>query len=133
MHSTASPKDIKYAKKLKAILTKRGYVQSKKVIDTLQGTIWRAVQQSTKLQVVIKITSKALASKSVMVINGEERPVHENILREKIILKYLSDGKNCPQSIVKYVDFMKSYVSLSKIDLLSLPSGTLVICTLISP
>jgi len=111
MQSTPSPKDVKYAKKLKAILTKRGYVQSNKLIDTLQGTIWRAIQQSTKSQVVIKITSKALSSKSVMIVDGEERPVHENILREKIILKYLSNGKNCPQSIVKYVDFMKSNVN----------------------
>jgi len=103
--------DAKYNKKLKAILTKRGYVQSSKLIDTLQGTIWRAVHQKTELRVVIKITSKELATKSIMYIDGEKRIVHENILREKIILKYLGRNKECSKSVVKYVDFMKSNVN----------------------
>jgi len=104
--------DAKYTKKLKSILNKRGYVQSTKLIDTLQGTIWRAVQQKTDQRVVIKITSKELATKSIMMIDGEKRAVHENILREKIILKYLQrSNKKCSESVVKYVDFMKSNVN----------------------
>lgn len=113
MKAAVAPHDAKntakYAKKLKSILTKRGYVQSSKLIDTLQGTIWRAVQQSTNRRVVVKITSKDLACKSIMMVDGEKRPVHENILREKIILKYLSNSKHCPQSVVQYVDFMKRW------------------------
>jgi serine/threonine protein kinase len=46
-----------------------------------------------------------------MMIDGEKRAVHENILREKIILKYLGRNKQCSQSVVKYVDFMKSNVN----------------------
>jgi len=107
-----SAKEIKYANKLKSILSKRGYQNATKVIDTLQGTIWRGISAKTGKRVVIKITSKDLASKSIMVdVDGTKRPVHENILREKAVLKYLTNGKNCVNSIVKYTDFMKSNVN----------------------
>ena len=80
-------------------------------MDTLQGTIWRATQQSTNTPVVIKITSKKLTSESIVIVNGQKYEISENILTERKILKHLSNDKNCPQSITKYIDFMKSNVN----------------------
>ena len=98
---------IKYERKLKTILSKRGYLKPNKIADTLQGTIWRATQQSTNTPVVIKITSKKLTSESSVVVNGQKYEISENILTERNILKHLSNDENCPKSITKYIDFMK--------------------------
>ena len=98
---------IKYERKLKAILSKRGYLKANKIVDTLQGTIWRATQQSTNARVVVKITSKKLTSESTVIVNGEKFEISENILSEKNILKHLSNDEKCPKSITKYIDFMK--------------------------
>lgn len=102
---------IKHERKLKAILSKRGYLKSTKMVDTLQGTIWRAIQKSSNTPVVIKITSKELTSESTVIINGQKYEISENIVSEKNILKYLSNDEKCPKSIAKYIDFMKSNVN----------------------
>ena len=97
---------IKYERKLKAILSKRGYSKPNKIVDTLQGTIWRAIQKSTNSPVVIKITSKELTSESTVIVNGQKFEISENILSEKNILKHLSNDEKCPKAITKYIDFM---------------------------
>ena len=53
---------------------------------------------------VIKATNKGLHRKNLVVLNGVEYRVQENILRETSILKYLSNDKRCPQSLTKYLD-----------------------------
>jgi len=107
---------LKYEKKLRAILLKRGYGKSTKIVDTLQGTIWRAIQQQSNKPVVIKITSKELTSESSVVISGKKHKIHESILQERNVLRHLSKDENCPRSIVRYVDFMKSNVNFYLIE-----------------
>ena len=107
----------RYEKKLRAILSKRGYAKSTKIVDTLQGTIWRSTQQATNKPVVIKITSKELTSESSVVVDGTKIKIDENILKEKNILKHLSSDAKCPNSITKYIDFMKRFLYIFHIIL----------------
>lgn len=84
------------------------YLIINKTKPTLQkGTIWRSLKHSTNKNVVIKITNIKLHSKSSIIIDGVQYKVNENILMEKAILKYLSKDKQCPKSMVKYIDSFK--------------------------
>ena len=56
---------------------------------------------------------KKLHDQSVVVIDGDEHKIDENIIKEKEILKYLSYDKNLPSSIIKYIDFYQRFVFLS--------------------
>ena len=94
-------------RKQRKILSKIGYSQPQKVTDTLQGSIWRAFQNSTKKNVVIKITNRKLSNNNKMILNGLEYRVEENIKQEQAILKYLTANKKCVESIVKFNDFVK--------------------------
>ena len=78
-------------------------------IYTYIGSIWRAFQNSTKGNVVIKITNRKLSNANTMVLNGLEYRVEENIKQEQAILKYLTSNEKCVDSIVKFNDFVKRY------------------------
>lgn len=90
-------------------INKAGYIITSKINDTMQGSIYRAIKQSTKQSVVIKKTSLELHSKSIVIVDGIKYRVNENILKETAILKYFHDDKNCPKSIVQYIDSFKRY------------------------
>jgi len=98
-------------RKQRKILAKIGYSEPQKLTDTLQGSIWRAFQNSTKGNVVIKITNRKLSNANTMVLNGLEYRVEENIKQEQAILKYLTSNEKCVDSIVKFNDFVKSNVN----------------------
>jgi len=58
--------------------------------------------------VVVKIASRRLCSLSLGVVDGRHVSVHENIFDEANILHFLSNHPQCPESIVKFVDFYES-------------------------
>ena len=80
-----------------------------KIAKTLQGSIWRAVHKSSNKPMVIKVSNKTLTNKQMIIVNNTKYNVHENIINEKNILKYLTKDKQCPQSIIKYVAYFKRY------------------------
>ena len=73
------------------------------------GSIWQALYQSSNQQIIIKAINKELTAKQMIIVDGMKYRVYENIINEKTILKYLSKDKNCPSSIIKYVDYFKRY------------------------
>lgn len=80
--------------------------------NTFAGSIWRSLKESSLEKVVVKVTNSDLHSKSIVIVNGIQHKVNENILMEKAILKYLTyDPKKqhppCPKSIIKYVAAFK--------------------------
>ena len=97
------------------VFKKIGLFQGKKITDTLQGSIWRALTCTTNgvgkmKSVVIKRTNQTLFDQSCAVIQSKIFSVQENILMEKSILKYLTQSGDCPNSIVKFQCFFKTYV-----------------------
>jgi serine/threonine protein kinase len=93
------------------LLLQYGYRKTKVITKTLQGNIFIAEQIYSDLQlnkkdsnkskanlkakkVVIKKTSKALHKEHVTVQNGKKFGIYENILKECIILKHLTENKS---------------------------------------
>jgi len=90
-------------------MIKSGFIHLRKLSDTLQGSIWSGIHEVSNNEVVIKVTNKYLHSKSIHFIDGNNTiKVHENILKEKSILKYLTNKATTPSSIVRYMGFYTS-------------------------
>ena len=70
------------------------------------GSIWKAEDKSPK-QAVIKVTNQELYKKSAAVIQGRSYTVEEDIYIEQNILKFVTQRKECPKSIVRFVRFFK--------------------------
>merc|ERR1719273_2749430 len=102
------------------LLGRFGYTKKKVITKTLQGNIFVAdVTKDGKVgkvgkdgkrkerQVVIKKTSKKLHSEHVTVQNGRRFGIYENILKECIILKHLTENRNglIMTSFTKYENF----------------------------
>jgi len=113
------------------LLGRFGYTKRKVITNTLQGNIFVAdlvkesghsssskekKSESTKSNnakkkkervVVIKKTSKKLHSEHVTVQNGRKFGIYENILKECIILKHLTENRNglIMTSFTKYENF----------------------------
>lgn len=92
------------------ILGRFGYEKVKDITRTLQGSIFiakAAVNTGRERQVVIKKTSKSLHAQHVTVQNGKKFGIYENILKECIILKYLTEHRNglIMTSFTKYDNF----------------------------
>eukprot|EP01084_Bolivina_argentea_P009424 17591_1 len=88
-----------------------GLTNPSKIATTLQGSIWRATHDSSIDEIVVKVSNKSLHQKSIVVVDGQKYMVHENIISEMDILKYLTTGpesKSCPNSIVKYIGSLQS-------------------------
>jgi len=84
----------------KAVLGRFGYTKLKTITATLQGHIFVASKESKRSkssnkekQVVIKKTLKSLHSEHVTVQNGRKFGIYENILKECIILKHLTEHR----------------------------------------
>ena len=73
------------------------------------GSIWSGIHELSNHKVVIKVTNQYLHSKSVHYMKGNEIKVHENIVKEKEILKYLTNRPSAPSSIVRYMGFYPRY------------------------
>ena len=67
------------------------------------GTIWRAYDQSSRSNVVIKEANKELHHSSSAMVGNRTYSVIEDVLTELSILEYLSKDKNCPKSMVKFL------------------------------
>ena len=99
-----------YEKKLRATMHCAGYTQPIKIADALQGSVWRASQQSSDKQIIIKAVKRILSDKQIAIVDNMKCNVHEDVTKEKKIMKYLTKDKQCPQSIIKYADFFKRYL-----------------------
>lgn len=108
MSNLTNPSVPKYERRLKSSISKFGLITRKKISSTLQGSIWRALRIENRQKVVVKVTNRVLHNESVIIINGKKCAIHENIFKEKQILKYLTIDENAPKSIVKYNGFFKS-------------------------
>eukprot|EP01083_Nonionella_stella_P135377 411831_1 len=97
--------------KCKSIMSNVGYIDAVKITDSLQGSIWRSRHAETNLPVVIKITNKKLHEKQIIIVNGTQYRVYEDILKEKMLLKYLSTDETCPNSLVKYLTEFESNIN----------------------
>eukprot|EP01084_Bolivina_argentea_P172393 298623_1 len=95
------------------VLKKIGYAYAKKLVNTLQGSIWRGVyspkNDGSYETAVIKTTSQYLYNKSKGIVKGKVYTICEDILLEQSILKYLTHQKHCPKSIIKYHWFFKTH------------------------
>jgi serine/threonine protein kinase len=94
------------------VLTQIGLVDCTKITDTLQGSIWRAWNDShdegvSNKPAAIKITNQQLHKHSISIANDKIYHVNEDILLEQSILRYLTQ-QNCPKSIVKFHQFFKT-------------------------
>jgi len=103
------------------LLGRFGYLKHKTITKTLQGNIFVAKVDASsssqtkdgkkknkkEKQVVIKKTSKQLHSEHVTVQNGKKFGIYENILKECIILKHLTENRNglIMTSFTKYDNF----------------------------
>jgi len=96
---------VKEIKQIKSALKQNGYFNAVKLCDTLQGSIWKSQEPQTRQPVVIKVTNKKLHSNHVVMIDGKQYYVHENIMKERAILKYLTTAKDSPKEIVKYINW----------------------------
>jgi len=88
--------------------TPHRYCSFVEIARTLQGSIGRSTQQPLGRGVVIKIANRRLCSLSLGVVNGQQMAVSESIVDEANILQYLTKQPQCPESIVKFVDFYDS-------------------------
>eukprot|EP01083_Nonionella_stella_P078091 213506_1 len=85
-----------------------GYIRNAKIMTTLQGSVWRASQKRTNKRVVIKVTDRHLHQQGIALIDNRRHIAHENIKKEKSILKALTNDPRCPDSIIKYVAAFKT-------------------------
>jgi len=91
------------------VIKAAGYTKPALIADTLQGGIWRSVQEKTEKKVAIKGTNIDLHKNgSAKLKNGTSCLVAENMLSEMSILKHLSADSRCPAGIVQYVDSFQS-------------------------
>eukprot|EP01084_Bolivina_argentea_P027752 51553_1 len=90
----------------KSTLQQIGFDRSTKITDTLQGSIYRA--SNSQNNVVCKITNINLHNESAALVDGKIFKCNENIQLESSILKYLTQHKDCPPSIVKFISFSQS-------------------------
>eukprot|EP01083_Nonionella_stella_P007037 20347_1 len=94
-----------------SILNSIGLNHRMQIAETLQGSIWRGTHQSQSGELIssaIKIANKDLHQHGKGVANGIQYAVHENIITEKSILKYLTAQRDCPSTIVRYRAFYES-------------------------
>eukprot|EP00484_Ammonia_sp_Unknown_P027794 CAMPEP_0197042956 /NCGR_PEP_ID=MMETSP1384-20130603/19257_1 /TAXON_ID=29189 /ORGANISM="Ammonia sp." /LENGTH=345 /DNA_ID=CAMNT_0042474165 /DNA_START=25 /DNA_END=1062 /DNA_ORIENTATION=- len=89
---------------ISAVLLSTGLREPHRIASTLQGQIWRALRSSDSHQhsVVIKVASKALHGKRLVMKGDTQLAVHEDILKEIYIAKLLSSCPKCPSSIIQY-------------------------------
>ena len=103
------------------ILGRFGYIKRKVITKTLQGNIFvadlakdgghgkdRKDGKRKERQVVIKKTSKKLHSEHVTVQDGRRFGIYENILKECIILKHLTENRSGLMYVDVYILFVSS-------------------------
>ena len=106
-----------------------GYIKQYKICNTLQGELFKAENINNGSYVAIKKTDKHLFAEQIANDQDKDNPslqgfkfcVSENIIKESLILKYLTVD-NCPigDYIVKYIDNFESdthyYLVMEYID-----------------
>ena len=90
------------------ILKQNGYSKVDNITDTLQGSVFMAIERDSAQTVVIKRTSKALHKRRVTIQNGAKYAVNEDIMREYSILRKFAAAKKSPAQITKMLNFFES-------------------------
>eukprot|EP01084_Bolivina_argentea_P056091 102698_1 len=93
-----------------SVLNKAGFVNLRKIANTLQGAIWQGTLiGGSNDTMIIKVTNKYLHSHSISIhTNHKTYRIDENILIEQAILEYLNKQHDFPISIVRYHQFFES-------------------------
>jgi len=92
----------------KRILKQYGLRNNQQIADSLQGSIWSSSDINGN-KYVVKVTDRALHQRSsILLSDGNEYTVQENIKKEAKIMKYLALQRDFPPSIIKYIDFFKT-------------------------
>ena len=93
------------------------FIITPKIKTSLKGSIWRAsllsddsIQTNPKT-IVTKVANKYLQQNALARIGKITVPVHEDIISEAGILKYLTEDEQCPKSIVKFHRFFQTFVN----------------------
>lgn len=105
------------------IFAQNGYKKVDIISDTLQGQLFKAQRLNNNIAieqksptpssqpeyVAIKRTDKSLFDKNIAIQDEINFVVSENIIKESMILKYLTmDNKCIGDYIIKYIDFFES-------------------------
>lgn len=90
-----------------AVLGQAGYCQSRKLTQTLQGTIWSSHRKKSSQSAIVKVTSRKLHEDGVIVVDGQKYSVSEDIVKEQDILRFLS-AQSGGRGVVRHLDFFKS-------------------------
>lgn len=91
-------------------LIKKGYKINKKLVDSLQGCIWRVTKNDETM--IIKSADKKLVKGNLSYgKGGKKHYVQENILNEASLLKLLSVNKNTPDSIIGFNEFFEDEIN----------------------
>eukprot|EP01084_Bolivina_argentea_P190877 327902_1 len=92
------------------ILAKKGYKKLHKITDTLQGELIKAVNinDTNNIHYAIKRTEKSLHNQGIAIQDEMNFCVAENIVKESLILKYLTSNSAADGKIVKYIDHFES-------------------------
>eukprot|EP01083_Nonionella_stella_P150081 477549_1 len=93
---------------IKSTLQRAGYSNPVKIADALQGSVWRTFDACSNSNVVIKSANKALYDLSIVIVDGIQYNVNEDILAEASILHYLTTDPLCPNALAKYINGFES-------------------------
>eukprot|EP01083_Nonionella_stella_P225156 800772_1 len=107
--------DSQYNAELNRIFKTIGYESGTKITNTLQGSIWRICKTNNESQPstsILKIANQFLQKHKKATLNGHTYNVKEDIISEKNILKYLTEQKDCPHTIIKYNSFFQTHTDL---------------------
>ena len=113
-----SSQSIEEMNDVKQALNTKGYELVKQITRTSQGSVWRAIQQNTLQQVVIKIAAKKFVDSGYGIVSSTKRiKLEENIVSEADILRKVTMALNdekyeyIAHSVVKYIDFFSDLQS----------------------
>jgi len=102
----------KHDQKIIKVLQKTRIDAATRISDSLQGSVWKGMLHDDETRnpqpVVVKVTDQYLQQHSLAQISDTTVRVHENVVSEAKILQFVTNRKQCPNSIVKFHHFFKT-------------------------
>eukprot|EP00484_Ammonia_sp_Unknown_P022755 CAMPEP_0197030246 /NCGR_PEP_ID=MMETSP1384-20130603/9517_1 /TAXON_ID=29189 /ORGANISM="Ammonia sp." /LENGTH=353 /DNA_ID=CAMNT_0042459555 /DNA_START=42 /DNA_END=1103 /DNA_ORIENTATION=- len=99
-----------------ALLQKLHFVNVNKIADSLQGSVWRATlradSSSGARPMVIKVANQYLQVNSLGRIGQQMVKCQEDIISEAKILKFATKHADCPKSIIRFYQLLKTETDL---------------------
>merc|ERR1719445_831928 len=97
-----------------AVIRAQGYHSVSSLATTLQGAVFKAKlpkqDDREAIDVVIKVTSKALHARHIAIVNGKEVLIEESIVDEIRIMRWLtrhSEGSACAGSMAHFIEYFE--------------------------